>query len=317
MPSPLLTNIVTIAGSDKDVEQAADGAMSLASTDLEIVRDEGTGAGNQTIGLRFENVPLPIGAQILGANIQFSTDETNSEITTLTIQAHRSGNAAGFATNLNNLTTRPLTINSTVWSPPPWTIVGERGAAQRTPDLSAMIGEVVARPSWAAGNPLVFIIRGSGKRVAEAFDKAGGEPAALTITYRARPITGDYAASLAAAGVSNTNGPIVTPTADFDGDGWNNLLEHALGMNPEQPDSPFFHLTAQGAMLFYTYSRPRVVTDVDYRVEWSDNLTATSWNVSGVIQQVVADNGTNITMQAILPAGDTGSRFVRLRVIGK
>jgi hypothetical protein len=317
MPAPLLTNSLSIAGSDKDVEQAANGTMSLTSTDLELVRDEGTGAGDQTIGLRFENLPLPIGAQILSASIQFSTDETNSEPTTLTIHAHRSGNAAAFTTNVNDLATRPLTINSAVWTPPPWSTVGERGLAQRTPDLSALVGEVVARPSWASGNPLVFIIHGSGKRVAESFDKAGGTPPALIITYHAKPITGGYAEWLAAAGVSNTNGPVVAPTGDFDGDAWNNLLEHALGMNPKQPDSPFFQLSAQGAFLFYTYKRPRVVSDVDYQVEWSDTLGVTSWSSSGVTQQVIADNGTNLTMQAVLPAGTTGSRFVRLKVTGR
>src|SRR5213075_1549086 len=88
MPAPLLTNSVSIAGSDKDVEQAANGTMNFTSTDLELVRDEGTGAGDQTIGLRFENLALPVGAQILSANIQFSTDETNSEPATLTIHAH-------------------------------------------------------------------------------------------------------------------------------------------------------------------------------------------------------------------------------------
>jgi hypothetical protein len=46
-----------------------------------------------------------------------------------------------------------------------------------------------------------------------------GGLASLTITYHAKPITGGYAEWLAAAGVSNTHGPIVRPTADFDGDG--------------------------------------------------------------------------------------------------
>jgi hypothetical protein len=163
----------------------------------------------------------------------------------------------------------------------------------------------------------VFIIHGSCKRVAESFDKSGGTPPALTVTYHAKPMTGGYAESLAAAGVSNTNGPIVKPTGDLDGDGWNNLLEHALGMNQKQPDAPFFHFNVQGAFLVYTYIRPRVVTDVDYQVEWSDNLAASSWSNSGIVQQVIADNGTNITVQAVLPAGVTGSRFVRLKVTGK
>jgi GH25 family lysozyme M1 (1,4-beta-N-acetylmuramidase) len=317
MPAPLLTNIVSIAGSDKDVEQAANGTMSFTSTDLELVRDEGTGAGDQTIGLRFENLQLSVGAQILGANIQFSTDETNSELTTLTLHAHRSGNAAAFTTNANDLTTRPLTLNSVVWTPPPWNILGERGAAQRTPDLAALVGEVVARPSWASGNALVFIISGVGKRVAESFDKPGGIPATLTIAYHARPIAGGFAESLAAAGLSNTNGPIAAPEADFDADGWNNLLEHALGMNPKLPDPPSFHFAVQGGLLLYTYTRPRVVSDVGYDVEWSDNLTPGSWSSASVTQQIIADNGTNLTVQAALPAGAAGNRFVRLKITAK
>jgi hypothetical protein len=59
------------------------------------------------------------------------------------------------------------------------------------------------------------------------------------------------------------------------------------------------------------------VTDVDYQVEWSDNLGASSWSSSGVAQQVIADNGNNLTMQAVLPARATGSRFVRLKITGK
>jgi GH25 family lysozyme M1 (1,4-beta-N-acetylmuramidase) len=317
MPAPLLTNIVSVAGSDRDVEQATNGTMSLTSSDLELVRDEGTSAGEQTIGLRFENLSLPVGAEILSANIQFSTDETNSEPTTLTIHAHRSGNAAVFTTNLNDLAIRPLTINSAVWTPPPWNTVGERAAAQRTPDLASLIAEVVARPSWVSGNPLVFIISGTGKRVADSFDKSGGTPAALTITYHARPIAGSFAESLAAAGVSNTNGPNAAPEADFDGDSWNNLLEHALGMNPKQPDSPSWHFNVHGALFFYTYTRPRVVSDVNYVVEWSDTLATRSWSIAGVTQQIIADNGTNLTVEAVLPVGSTGNRFVRLKVTAK
>jgi GH25 family lysozyme M1 (1,4-beta-N-acetylmuramidase) len=314
MPAPLLTNTISIAGSDKDVEQATNGAISLTSTDLELVRDEGTSAGDQTIGLRFENLPLPVGAEILSANVQFSTDETSSEPTTLAIRAHRSGNAAVFTTNVNDLTVRPLTISSAVWTPPPWNTVGERAAAQRTPDLAAMVAEVVARPSWASGNPLVFIISGAGKRVAESFDKSGGMPAALTITYHSRPIVGSFAEYMAAAGIFNTNGPTVAPEADFDGDGWNNLLEHAFGMNSKQPDSPAWNFSVEGAVLTYTYTRPRVVSDVSYAVEWSDTLAAGSWSSAGIVQQIIADNGTNLTIQAAVPAGSAGGRFVRLKV---
>jgi hypothetical protein len=314
MPQPLLTNIVSIAGSDKDVEQAANGTMSFTSTDLELIRDEDTGAGDQTIGLRFENLQLPIGAEIVSAHIQFTTDETSSEATTLTIHAHRSGNATVFSTNINDLTTRPLTINSVIWTPPPWNLVGERGAAQRTPDLAAMVAEVIARPSWSSGNPLVFIISGAGKRVAESFDKSGGAPATLTIAYRSKPTVGSFAEYMATAGIPNTNGPTALPQADFDGDSWNNQLEHALGMNPKRSDSPAWIFSVQGPVLIYTYTRPRVVSDASYAVEWSDTLATGSWSSAGVTQQIISDNGTNLTIRATVPTGSAGSRFVRLKV---
>jgi hypothetical protein len=182
---------------------------------------------------------------LLSANIQFSTDETNSEPTTLTLHAHRSGNAAVFTTNVNDLTHRPLTLNSVVWTPPPWNSVGERAAAQRTPDLSALVAEVVARPSWAGGNPLVF----SSAAPANASPSRSTSPEASRHAHPdlSRPADRWQLRRIPRrAGVSNTNGPTVAPDADFDGDGWNNLLEHALGMNPKQPDLPSFHFSVQG-----------------------------------------------------------------------
>ena len=87
-------------------------------------------------------------------------------------------------------------------------------------------------------------------------------------------------------------------------------------MNPKQPDSPSYHFSVQGAQITYTYTRPRVISDVVYAVEWSDTLALGSWSSAGVTQQVIADNGTNLTVEAVLPAGAMGSRFVRLKVTG-
>ena len=56
------------------------------------------------------------------------------------------------------------------WSPEPWNVRGERSEKQRTPDLSSLIQEVVDQPGWRQGNAMVFIISGSGERVAESYD---------------------------------------------------------------------------------------------------------------------------------------------------
>lgn len=47
---------------------------------------------------------------------------------------------------------------------------------------SSIVREIVARPGWSAGNALVVIITGTGKRTAEAFD--GTFAPVLHVTYR-------------------------------------------------------------------------------------------------------------------------------------
>ena len=190
MPAPLLTNTLSIAGSDKDVEQAANGTMNFTSTDLELVRDEGTGAGDQTIGLRFENLT----SADWRTDPQRKYSVLNGRNEQRAHHAHDSRPSLRQRRRLHHQRQRPDNPSADHqqrrMDAAAVEHLGERAAAQRTPDLAALVGEVVARPSWASGNPLVFIINGVGKRVAESFDKAGGTPAALTITYHARPISG-------------------------------------------------------------------------------------------------------------------------------
>lgn len=68
-----------IVSQNDDAEEAANGAMDLGSSDLEMV-DDGT---QQQIGLRFNNVNVPQGATFDEANIQFTADELDTELTSL------------------------------------------------------------------------------------------------------------------------------------------------------------------------------------------------------------------------------------------
>ncbi|TMQ61754.1 MAG: PKD domain-containing protein [Candidatus Eisenbacteria bacterium] len=77
------------------------------------------------------------------------------------------------------MSTRPRTTASTSWVPVAW-VAGEAGANQRTPDLAALIQEVVSRPGWASGNALVLIVTGSGHRCAWSFD---GKPSAAPLLH--------------------------------------------------------------------------------------------------------------------------------------
>jgi hypothetical protein len=295
----------TVNSSANDAEQSAAGAVTLDSTDLELVNDWGTG-GNQTVGLRFENLTLPPGAVVASAGLQFSADEAQSENTALTVRAQAADSAPSFTTDANNLT-RPLTDAAVPWGPAAWATIGERGPLQRTPDLSPLVRVVIARPGWMSGNAMAFIITGTGHRTAEAADKAGGLPPTLTIDYWPELPIGSYE-RWAAARVD-----ISSPAADLDGDGYDNFFEYANGLDPSVPNHGATPLIVDGAWLHLAYIRPATVTDVNYRVEWADAIDAGTWSRAGVTEQILSDDGSQRIIRATLPKG-TGHRFVRLQV---
>jgi len=151
--------------------------MSLTSSDLELVFDD----TNQLVGLRFAAAPIPQGASIQNAWIQFQVDETDSVATALTIRGQASDNALTFTTAAGNVSSRPTTAAAVGWIPPAWTTVGQAGPDQRTPNLSLVISEIVGRAGWASGNALAIVITGTGVRTAEAVN--GGSPPVLHVEY--------------------------------------------------------------------------------------------------------------------------------------
>ena len=69
--TPLHTMTASINSGANDAEQSAAGVVTLTSTDLELVNDDDTGAGNQIVGLRFENVALPAAPSSPGPRCNF------------------------------------------------------------------------------------------------------------------------------------------------------------------------------------------------------------------------------------------------------
>jgi len=124
----------------------------------------------QTVGLRFTGINAPRGAHITNAYVQFQVDEATTAAADLVVRAQASDNAPAFTTTNFNVTSRPTGSASTSWVPAPWSTVGARGAAQRTPNLAPVLQQVVDRAGWSGGGALVLVVTGSGARVAEAFE---------------------------------------------------------------------------------------------------------------------------------------------------
>jgi len=159
--------IMKIANSSDDAEERANGAMSLGSSDLELTED---GNNQQTVGIRFTHVNIPQGTVINNAYIQFATDEVSRGNCNLTIQAEDVGNSVTFNNNVNNISNRDRTNASTRWRPDDWNGVGDKGDAQKTPNISNVVQEVINRNDFVSGNAISCIIRGSGRRTAVSFD---------------------------------------------------------------------------------------------------------------------------------------------------
>jgi PKD repeat protein len=166
-----------LASAD-DAEQTPTGSMYLNSSDLEMVMD----ATAQTVGLRWPGLTIPKGATITAAWIQFTAEESQTEATQLTIRAQAADNAPGFTATKFDVTNRATGSASVNWSPAAWTS-GQAGAAQRTPDLSQLVQQVVDRAGWASGNALVMVISGTGKRVAQSQDGSPVQAALLHVEY--------------------------------------------------------------------------------------------------------------------------------------
>src|SRR6185369_15611658 len=112
--------------------------------------------------------------------VQFTVDESQSEATALLIQGQAIDNAPTFTSATSNISSRARTTASSSFSPVTWSTVGQAGTDQRTPNLAAVVREIVGRPGWSAGNALVILISGTGHRTAVAYD---GTPATAPVLH--------------------------------------------------------------------------------------------------------------------------------------
>jgi len=180
---------IAISNGDDDVEEHRFGNLYKDSGDLELVYDFVNKFSYQKIGLRFRNIKLPKNATITNAYIQFTSEKENSDATELEISLHNVPNSPVFS-NSNNVSDRTTFSSKVIWKPTPWT-ADQAGNAQRTPNLSTMLQQLVKLNSWKSGNSASFIIRGKGeslqntnaKRSAYAYDKNPNKAAKLIIKY--------------------------------------------------------------------------------------------------------------------------------------
>ncbi len=169
----LTVQSVEVSANSDDAEQnVVSGAMDLYSSDLELITD----GSEQLVGIRFNNVVIPDNVVLYRAYIQFQTDESTTDATNLTIHGELSTSSNTFNTAPNNIFIRTKTTNSVSWNDIPVWGVGKAQFHQRTPNLKSIVDEITTQAGWVSGNPVTFIISGTGRRVAESFESGQGKP---------------------------------------------------------------------------------------------------------------------------------------------
>ncbi len=177
---PVNVNVVgeiDVGDSDDAEENKSGGEMDLYSDDLDL--------GQSIVGVRFTDIGVPEGSQILGAYITFSAFDTRDAATSLRVYGHNAGDSATFTLNDGDISSRDKTSSSYSWSPDAWFEgqIYKSSNEDETADIRGVVQEIVNHPDWRAGNAMTFIIEGEGLRTADSNESPEGLNPTLNIMY--------------------------------------------------------------------------------------------------------------------------------------
>jgi hypothetical protein len=143
---------VQCSSGDDDAYEIADGsAFAAGGSTIEIVSD--SDAGTRTWGgFRFPSVAVSDPAKVRGAWLQILLD--GAGVANLDISAEADVTPDDFGTT-PNVVDRVLTVASVAWVQ---SLVD--GAWHTSPDIRAVIQELMSEPGWASGNPIMLILVG-------------------------------------------------------------------------------------------------------------------------------------------------------------
>ncbi len=162
------------------------GDVTCTSSDIEL-HQENPSDDNDISGFRYTSIPIPNGATITDARLQFHVDESSSGTLEVIFHGEDIDDSPVLTTADFDLSSRNKTSASVNWIVPSWPTVSEEGADQLSPDLSSIIQEIVNRPGWVSGNDISLFIDAwpdnSGERHAESAEGEPANAAELTITW--------------------------------------------------------------------------------------------------------------------------------------
>ena len=160
---------IPLLQAEDDAVESGLGIVDLHSSTVGITSPEAS-----WFGLRFRDVRVPRDATILSSFFVMRPALLGMDPAKWTVYADLSNQTRSFTEEIGGLSTRPRTTASALWNVVAWTGIGHQLSS---PELAAVVEEVVHREEWAAGNSIGLLISGAGERSADSFDgRAAGAP---------------------------------------------------------------------------------------------------------------------------------------------
>jgi len=172
--------------------------------------------GNMMTGLRFEDINIPVGAEIVSAKVIFTSNyPENSNYTPpvgydvpLDIQVYgvAKGDTTEFSTtsgSLSSETNYPLTDTMVFWKDiPTWDTTG--GEIHATPNISGIIQEIIDRSDWSSNNAISL----------KFIKDLSTLPGSLTYAWRSFETEAPYSPILSIAYRTSSGGAEVSKKSD-------------------------------------------------------------------------------------------------------
>ncbi|HET6323677.1 MAG TPA: hypothetical protein VFG04_03170 [Planctomycetaceae bacterium] len=169
---------VSQSSDDSDQVFGVPTTNSLTSASINL---KNTTASKKWAGFRFQNVTVPAGATITAASLSLWCPTGGNTAMFATIFGNKVANPGTLQATSNYLASLAQTTASTFWS-----ATLSTNQFNASPDISAIITELIGQAGWASANSMVFpVLAGSSSQAAtiEMWDGTPSQAAELSITY--------------------------------------------------------------------------------------------------------------------------------------
>ena len=218
-PSAGAVNVQVSSASDDAEYRLDNNSVRLNDHNLDMSSENDSGTRQQVIGIRFASVGIPSGATITSAYLQLVEREHSSSGTMqVEIVAEKVSGGSFDGTNhpkarLDNAANITSAASKMVWT----SSMPINDAALQTPDLTAMVQEVVSSGSWASGNAVTFLLKrptgstATGRIGFRSRDNSSTNQPRLVVNYTVGPtLTGSVTSALRFTEVNIPRGAAIT-----------------------------------------------------------------------------------------------------------